>query len=157
MTEETTARVRPCRQLQLTDAVVAIILDEDGRYLMQLRDDIPEIPYPGYWGLFGGSVDPGETPGEALARELMEELEFRPREATYFTRFEFDLAPMGLRKCFREFHIVPVTGAELAELVQHEGADMRLFSAEAIFFDAKVTPYDAYALWLHHNKSTFYI
>ena len=34
------------------DAVAAIIVDEDGRYLMQLRDDIPRIFYPGHWGCF---------------------------------------------------------------------------------------------------------
>ena len=157
MREDPAARIKPNRRLQLTDAAVAIIQHDDGRYLMQRRDDIPEIPYPDYWGLFGGSIDPGETPGEALIRELQEELEFRPRETTYFTRFEFDLAPMGLRQCYREFHVVPITDRELASVVQHEGAGMRLFSAPEILSHGKVTPYDVYALWLHHNTSTFYV
>src|SRR5262244_3716729 len=38
------------------DAVAAIITVEDGRYLMQLRDDKPRIFYPGHWGCFGGAV-----------------------------------------------------------------------------------------------------
>src|SRR5262252_4231561 len=42
------------------DAVAAIITVEDGRYLMQLRDDIPRIFYPGHWGCFGGAVSAGE-------------------------------------------------------------------------------------------------
>jgi hypothetical protein len=40
--------------LQTGDAVAAIIVVEDGRYLLQLRDDIPRIFYPGFWGCFGG-------------------------------------------------------------------------------------------------------
>ena len=35
------------------DAVAGILVLEDGRYLMQLRDDIPGIFYPDHWGLFG--------------------------------------------------------------------------------------------------------
>ena len=37
--------------LQTGDAVAAIIVVEDGRYLLQLRDDIPRIFYPGFLGL----------------------------------------------------------------------------------------------------------
>ncbi len=59
------------------DAVAALITVEDGRYLMQLRDDIPRIFYPGHWGCFGGAVSPGEDEIEALQRELAEELEMR--------------------------------------------------------------------------------
>jgi hypothetical protein len=43
------------------NAVAAIITDERGRYLMQLRDDIPGIFYPGYWGCFGGAVSAGKN------------------------------------------------------------------------------------------------
>ena len=39
------------------DAVAALIVLDDGRYLMQQRDDIPGIFYPGYWGLFGGAIE----------------------------------------------------------------------------------------------------
>lgn len=41
---------------------------------MQLRDDKPEIPCPGRWGLFGGHLDPGETPEVCIHRELEEEI-----------------------------------------------------------------------------------
>ena len=32
----------------------ALITDQHGRYLLQLRDDKPRILHPGAWGLFGG-------------------------------------------------------------------------------------------------------
>ena len=54
---------------------VAIAMIEcDGRWLLQLRDDIEGILYPGQWALFGGHLDPGETPEAALRRELEEEI-----------------------------------------------------------------------------------
>ena len=42
------------------DAACAIIVLSDGKYLMQLRDDKPEIFFPDCWGLFGGGVEKGE-------------------------------------------------------------------------------------------------
>lgn len=139
--------------LRMTDAVAAIIQHEDGRYLMQLRDRVPQIPYGGHWGLFGGSVDPGEAPIEAMRRELWEELEFTPRAASYFTRLDYDLTPLGLRKFYRIFFVTPLNDGELSSLVLHEGSDMRLFPALEILAHTRATPYDAHALWLHANRS----
>ena len=54
-------------------AAKAIIINAQGRYLFQLRDDIPTIS-PGYWGLFGGALESLEPPNLAIKRELHEEL-----------------------------------------------------------------------------------
>ena len=40
-------------------AVALAMLEREGRWLLQLRDDIDSIIYPGHWGLFGGHLDPG--------------------------------------------------------------------------------------------------
>jgi 8-oxo-dGTP diphosphatase len=58
--------------------VALAMLQRDGRWLMQLRDEIPTIVAPGCWGLFGGHLDPGETPEQALRRELLEEISWQP-------------------------------------------------------------------------------
>jgi 8-oxo-dGTP diphosphatase len=58
--------------------VALAMLHRDGRWLMQLRDEIPNIVAPGCWGLFGGHLDPGETPEQALRRELLEEISWQP-------------------------------------------------------------------------------
>lgn len=58
------------------DRVVgSILLNDKGEVLLQLRDDKPELRYPNHWTFFGGAVEDGESPDEAIARELMEELE----------------------------------------------------------------------------------
>lgn len=53
--------------------VVAVALvDRDGRLLVQQRPATGSMP--GLWEFPGGKVDPGETPEQALIRELDEEL-----------------------------------------------------------------------------------
>ena len=59
-------------------AVALAMLQREGLWLLQLRDDIDSIIYPGYWGLFGGHLDPGETASEAVVRELQEEINWSP-------------------------------------------------------------------------------
>ena len=44
------------------------------RFALQLRDDRPDVAWGGYWGLFGGAMEPGESPHQGIVRELYEEL-----------------------------------------------------------------------------------
>src|SRR6185369_4456034 len=78
--------------LRPAHAVAALLQLSDGRYLMQLRDSNPGIFYPDHWGCFGGAVDPGEAPADALLRELKEELAVavKSADAIRFTEFTFD-------------------------------------------------------------------
>ena len=52
--------------------VVAAIIERDGSVLIGRRR--PEQSHPLQWEFPGGKVEPGETPEQALARELGEEL-----------------------------------------------------------------------------------
>lgn len=136
------------------DAVAAIITVEDGRYLMQLRDDIPHIFYPGHWGCFGGAVGQDENTLDALHRELAEELEMPRRGAKEFIRLDFDLIKLGQKKCYRTYYEIVIAEKEVARLVLHEGAEKRLFTADDLF-DLRLTPYDSFALWLHFARKRF--
>jgi 8-oxo-dGTP pyrophosphatase MutT (NUDIX family) len=66
--------LEPQGSLKPANAAVALIVDEQARYLVQLRDSKPTIFFPNHWGCFGGAVEPGETDESCLARELDEEL-----------------------------------------------------------------------------------
>ena len=55
--------------------VVAAILESNGRTLIGQRT--PRQSHALKWEFPGGKVEPGETPGQALARELEEELGIR--------------------------------------------------------------------------------
>ncbi|UJF25150.1 8-oxo-dGTP diphosphatase MutT [Suttonella sp. R2A3] len=52
--------------------VVAIVFNRDGEVLIAERP--ADKSYAGYWEFPGGKVEPGETPAQALVRELREEL-----------------------------------------------------------------------------------
>jgi mutator protein MutT len=57
---------------KIVDVAAAVITRPDGSFLLGQR--APGTFYPGYWEFPGGKVEPGETPREALIRELHEEL-----------------------------------------------------------------------------------
>lgn len=50
-----------------------ILVDREGRVLLQHRDDDPAIMYPDCWGITGGAGHPGETPEQIARREVREE------------------------------------------------------------------------------------
>lgn len=135
--------------LAIGNAAAAIIHLEDGRYLLQLRDDIDSIWYPGHWGCFGGGVEPGEDPVHALRRELREELSFELNEARFFTELEFDLAGLALGRYYRKYYLVRMALEEMDRLRLTEGVDLALFDADIMLDTLDLSPYDAFALFLH--------
>ncbi|WFU18931.1 NUDIX domain-containing protein [Bradyrhizobium sp. CB3481] len=58
----------------IRESAAAILLDEDGRLLMQLRDNVPDIREPGKIGLFGGQREGDESFLDCIVREIQEEL-----------------------------------------------------------------------------------
>ncbi|MEU6310649.1 NUDIX domain-containing protein [Streptomyces sp. NPDC047014] len=57
----------------------ALIHDGHGRYLLHLRDDLPDIWEPGAWALLGGGREPGDISLEdTVRRELREEAGIEP-------------------------------------------------------------------------------
>jgi 8-oxo-dGTP pyrophosphatase MutT (NUDIX family) len=61
---------------QHREIACAIVIDCFGRFLLQQRDNIPGILYPGKVALFGGHREGNETFLECAARELHEELSY---------------------------------------------------------------------------------
>ncbi|MEL6225114.1 MAG: NUDIX hydrolase [Cyanobacteria bacterium J06627_8] len=101
-------------------------LQPDGslRFLMQLRDDIPGIAYPAHWGFFGGHVEPGEHPDDAVRRELLEEINYMPEAIDPFKIYN---GPRSIRHVY---------GAKLETTIDAltlgEGWDMKLVTIEEI-------------------------
>lgn len=108
---------------QGTSVAVAII-HQEGKYLMQLRDDIPNIAYPGVWGFFGGHIEPGEEPAAALKRELIEEINYSVEQLTIF-RCDYP------GKYIRHLYSCPLT-VPVEELELKEGWDLKLLTPAEI-------------------------
>ncbi|MEB3339718.1 NUDIX hydrolase [Okeania sp.] len=104
--------------------VAIAILYRQGKFLLQLRDDISGIAHPGKWAFFGGHIEPRETPEVAMKRELIEEISYAPD-----TVWEFGV--------YYDTHVVrhvfyaPLT-VELKDLVLGEGWDMGLLTTGEI-------------------------
>lgn len=85
------------RELPLLWAVGGILINEKGRLLLTQR--LPEKAYPGVWEVPGGKMEEGETPEQALVRELQEELDIQVVEQ--------NLTPLTfISYSYETFHLV---------------------------------------------------
>jgi 8-oxo-dGTP diphosphatase len=53
--------------------VGAMVISSDDKVLLGLHDPDKGTSYAGYWVVPGGGIDEGETPKQAICREMMEE------------------------------------------------------------------------------------
>ena len=116
-----------------------ILVDAQGRVLMQLRDNDPAIMFPGHWGLTGGAGLVGESPEQTARREVIEETGLTLGRIAAFRAYYFQETPAGTRSGARKrsadyelylFHAPCTTPAE--ELVCGEGRELRFFSPEDV-------------------------
>ncbi len=107
------------RETKGQQGVSAILINPRGQVLLQQRDDNPAIRYPGHWSLFGGTIEERETPAEAVAREVREEIAFELRNFGLFREF--------VQNNKREFAFVGELTAGLDELTLSEGQGMNFF------------------------------
>jgi 8-oxo-dGTP pyrophosphatase MutT (NUDIX family) len=56
------------------EGAAAILISTDGRLLLQLRDNLPQVFDPGKIGLFGGQRERDESFLECVVREVHEEI-----------------------------------------------------------------------------------
>ncbi|MBD2081183.1 NUDIX hydrolase [Leptolyngbya sp. FACHB-17] len=105
------------------EVAIAILYQQD-QFLLQLRDNVPNIAYPGHWGLFGGHIEADESPEVALVRELQEEIRYSPPNAVKFGVYEDDRA-------IRHVFAAPLT-VGINELTLLEGWDLGLFTRSQV-------------------------
>ncbi|MGH7015086.1 MAG: NUDIX domain-containing protein [Stellaceae bacterium] len=138
------------------DAVAAILLLPDGRYLLQHRDRRPGIFFPDHWGCFGGAVDNCDASDPAaLRRELHEELGLALENdaVVYFSGFTFDMPFCGVGSIYRTFFEICLVESQVAGLRLAEGSEFGAFTTREALGGLRLTPYDAFALWLHANQA----
>lgn len=107
----------------LKSVAIAILYRQD-QFLLQLRDNISGIVYPGHWGLFGGHIEPGETPAVAVERELLEEIGYVPPMLSEFSCYSDS-------RVVRHVYHAPLA-VQLNQLVLNEGWDIGLLTPEQI-------------------------
>ncbi|MDO8647839.1 MAG: NUDIX domain-containing protein [Candidatus Diapherotrites archaeon] len=128
----------------------SLIVRYKDEYLLQLRDDNPNISFPGTWGLFGGQIECSETPEEAIFREFKEETGIEIDTFHFYKRMEFsdseeflfyvvDYIPLEKIKLFEGQKAVYVPRDKLRELnfCFHDGETLNDFDAN--FLKASAT------------------
>jgi len=108
-------------------AVVGAVLRDDDRILLGLR--APDRSwFPNCWDILGGRIEAGETPDEALVRELSEELGIT---ATAFRPIAERKIESGDRTVALTIYCVDAwTGTP--RLVNDEHADIRWFTRDKL-------------------------
>jgi len=118
-------------------AAVLIPYRADKKFLLQHRADTVKR-WPGYWSSFGGGIEPGENPAEALAREMREELGYEVCEPKFVF---FQPIEQGGKHIFIE----EWSGHEKHHLDPKESVDHRWFTLEEARI-IKIIPHDLEAL-----------
>ena len=69
--------------MAVRDVSLFILYTSSGHILLQHRTD-DAFRLPGYWAFFGGGIEQGENPMEALKREIREELSYEVQGPKFF-------------------------------------------------------------------------
>ena len=101
-----------------------ILINGKNEVLLNLRDDIPQIPYPNMWDLPGGHPEGDETPEECIRREMKEEMELELGEIHFFKKYEWPN--------FDEYIFWKKMDLAPSKITLHEGQRLDYFTAETI-------------------------
>ena len=98
----------------------AVIYNEKGEVLLQLRDNKPNLRSPGYWTLPGGHQEDTESQIECIVREIHEETNLSLKNPVYFMSLKdiyesgpFPLVHFYLNHIKSPYNIICNEGQEL--------------------------------------------
>jgi 8-oxo-dGTP diphosphatase len=121
-------------QPTIRNVVLLFLFDEKRRLLFQHRTDDAPV-FPGLWSFFGGGIEEGETPLEALKREIVEELNYKLTAPSFAFKTEYFFKELN-RKGERNFFIEKYDTSQKLEL--HEGQNLAWFFIHEALSDLRI-------------------
>lgn len=109
----------------MLNAALIVIANDEDKVLLQHKDSSAP-KNPNRWCLFGGGIESGESPKDAIKRELIEELEWNVDKCILFLENE----SLGIHR-----HIFFIKTTRLASELKknlHEGDNLGYFSKEEL-------------------------
>ena len=125
----------------------------NGCVLTLLRDENPDIPFPGHWDLPGGGREGGETPEERVLRELHEEFGLKYSQDIFSWRGKYSGLKSGQPETW--FFVAKIPVLALADIkFGDEGQEWRLMPVDTFLTHPKVLPHLAQRLsqYLDHTS-----
>ena len=108
-----------------------MLTDEQGKLVIQLRDAKPGLLFPTHWATLGGAIESGETPDEAMRRELEEEIEPAP-PVIYWRYFEHFYQVRGEKRMVANHVYTGHLPCSLEDIKLFEGQRLGAFAAHEI-------------------------
>ena len=106
------------------DVAEALIIDKENKILLQKKTlDYPTVP-GGHWCFFGGKIEKGENPVNALKRELSEELGTSLDKIKLFQILEYEL-PIGFYG--KRYIFKVIFDKDISDISITEGAGFAFF------------------------------
>ncbi len=121
MTRSNSSEISPNQK----HVAVAIPIHKNGKILLHHRDDFDWIPYTNTWGYFGGAVEEGETPEQAMIREIKEEIDFEVSSYQHFVSHK-------IPECMTHVYLIYID-KDIEELTLSEGQGFGYFDFEDCF------------------------
>jgi 8-oxo-dGTP diphosphatase len=130
----------------LREVACAILIGSSGQLLLQQRDNVPDIVYPGYVSLFGGHREPGETFLQCVVREIHEETScfFPPERFEHLVNCNRSDPEVAGSTVQGEFFVL--NGVATERLIITEGSLLICKPSELGSLERKLTPLSRFAL-----------
>jgi len=122
------------------------------KYLFFLRDNKSGIPNPNMWGALGGGIEKGETPIQALKREIAEESNIVIYDIKYLGSNKVEHFVKDTKHVITGYYFTALTDFELDEIELFEGQRLDFFTLEEAKKMKNIAPPILRAIDLYEKK-----
>lgn len=111
------------------------------KFLLVLRDNKKEIPYPNHWSILGGGIEKLESPKQALQRELLEEINIIPNKISFIKKIQITAEFNSQKLPMTLFVFKSDINLDIKNINLNEGQRLKYFSLDEILKSNNMVPW----------------